>query len=201
MVTSLDPYTTKAENNDLTPQQKIEGLHEIVQSVKTGMLTTRSADGHLHSRAMMPSAPFSGVQLVLAFVANNASHKFEEIDNDSHVNVSFFNTDTTSWASYSGRARVTRDKETIAKHWSTSLSAYFGDLEDGVHKGDVNDPRISIIEVVPEEIRYWVATKGSVGRAIEAAVSSVTKTCAAPGELRTISKAEIQLTQRLQSTS
>lgn len=51
----LDPYTAKAENNDLTPQQKIEGLHKIVQKVKTGMLTTRDSDGHMHTRAMAPA--------------------------------------------------------------------------------------------------------------------------------------------------
>ena len=51
----LDPYTAKAQNNNLTPQEKIDGLHAIVKSVKTGMLTTRSRDGHLHSRAMAPA--------------------------------------------------------------------------------------------------------------------------------------------------
>ena len=52
---TLDPYTAKAENDNLSPQEKIEGLHTIVKSVKTGMLTTRTAEGHLHSRAMAPA--------------------------------------------------------------------------------------------------------------------------------------------------
>ena len=38
-------------------------------------------------------------QLTLTFIANNVSHKFEELENDSHVNVSFLNPETTSWAS------------------------------------------------------------------------------------------------------
>lgn len=50
----LDPYTAKAERTDLSPQQKVEGLHNIVNTVKTGMLTTRSAAGDFHSRAMAP---------------------------------------------------------------------------------------------------------------------------------------------------
>lgn len=50
----LDPYTAKAEDNNPTPQEKIAGLHAIVKNVKTGMLTTRSASGELHSRAMAP---------------------------------------------------------------------------------------------------------------------------------------------------
>ena len=51
----LDPYTAKAEDNHLSPQEKIQNLQNIVKSVKTGMLTTRSSSGALHSRAMAPA--------------------------------------------------------------------------------------------------------------------------------------------------
>ena len=73
----------------------------------------------------------------------------------------------------------------------TSISAYFGDLKDGTHKGDETDPRISVIEVFPEEIRYWMATKGALGRAIEAGIGAMTGRISAPGELRTITKSEV----------
>jgi hypothetical protein len=29
-------------------------------------------------------------------------------------------------------------------------------LKDGVHTGDENDPRVSVIEVIPKEIQYWL---------------------------------------------
>jgi len=70
-------------------------------------------------------------------------------------------------------------------------SAWFGDLKDGVHKGDANDPRVSIIKVVPDEIRYWYATKGKIGRALEVGVDALTGKTAVPGELRTITKNEV----------
>jgi len=79
------------------------------------MLTTRSANGSFHSRAMTPASrtslnslcmrlltstlAYSETQLTLIFLANNASHKFEEIQNDANVNVSFLDHDTTAWAS------------------------------------------------------------------------------------------------------
>ncbi|KAJ7680276.1 hypothetical protein DFH06DRAFT_1162434 [Mycena polygramma] len=194
---TLDPYTANAEDSTHSTQEKIAGLHEILKAAQTGMLTTHGADGHLHSRAMIPSAPFDDTQLSLVFIANNASAKFDEIKNDSHVNVSFCDTNTTSWASYSGTARISQDKELIKKHWSSAMSAYFGDLKDGTHHGDVNDPRVSVIEVVPAEIRYWVATKGSMARAADVALSKVTGKVSAPGELRTISETEVQLSQKL----
>ncbi|KAF5380419.1 hypothetical protein D9615_004648 [Tricholomella constricta] len=204
---ALDPYTANAENSQLTPLEKISGavylsspssinsplpgLHQVVNAAKVGMLTTRSAQGSLHARAMTPCKPFTDTQVTLVFLANNVSHKFEEIENDAHVNVSFLNTESTAWASFSGKAKVSRDKELIKKHWSSYVSAYFGDLKDGTHKGDETDPRISVIEVIPDEIRYWMPTKGAIGRAIEAGLGAMTGKASAPGEIRTITKAEV----------
>jgi len=192
---SLDPYTALATNEDLTLEQKIMGLQDVVRGAKVGMLTTRATDGSMHSRAMTPASPHGDKQLTLIFLANNVSHKFEEIENDANVNVSFFNSDTTAWASFSGKARISRDQALIHKYWSSYVSAYFGDLKDGTHKGDETDPRISVIEVLPDEIRYWLATKGALGRAIEAGVGAMTGRISAPGQLRTITKAEIQQVQ------
>ncbi|KAG6332384.1 hypothetical protein ID866_6704 [Astraeus odoratus] len=187
----LDPYTAQAENNDLTLQEKIKDLHTIINAAKTGMLVTRNTDGNLHSRAMNPASPLDDTQLNLVFLANNVSGKFEEIEHDSNVNVSFFDSSTTSWVSYAGKARVTQDKDLIHKYWSTFVTGYIGDLKDGVHQGDADDPRVSAIEVIPDEIHYWFTTKGTVARTVQVAASAATGKVTAPGELRTITKEEV----------
>jgi hypothetical protein len=69
--------------------------------------------------------------------------------------------------------------------------AWFGDLGDGVHKGDFNDPRVSIIEVIPDEIRFWYPTKGKIGLAVDIAIAAVTGNAAAPGKMHTITKEEV----------
>ena len=61
---------------------------------------------------------YSDTQVNLVFIANNASPKFLELQNDSHVNVSFLDTSSTSWASYSGTARVIEDRAVIKNYWS-----------------------------------------------------------------------------------
>ncbi|TRM69530.1 hypothetical protein BD626DRAFT_474423 [Schizophyllum amplum] len=193
---TLDPYVAKAQNDDLTPQEKIDGVKKIIQETKFAMLTTHSSDGHLYSRAMVPASPYDHNQLTLVFIANNVSPKFDEIKNDSNVNVSFAHSNT-DWASFSGQAKVSQDPELIKKHWSSVDKAWFGDLKDGIHKGNESDPRISIIEVVPDEIRYWTVTKNAAARAADMAAGALTGNTSAPGELRTITKAEIQLTQGL----
>jgi len=195
-MSSADPYTQKAESKaeGLTPQQKIDGLKEILKTTKYGMLTTRSPTGELHSRAM---APASTESLWFTFIANNATFKFDEIEADSNVNVSFLEPSSTSWISVTGKARISNDKELIKKIWSPMVSAWFGDLGDGIHKGDENDPRVSVIQVVPDEIRYWYASRSKVGQMAEIVTSAITGGTAAPGELRTITKAEIQLVEGL----
>ncbi len=59
-------------------------------------------------------------QVNLVFIANRVSAKFDEIENDAHVNVSFYDEATTNWASYSGIAKITQDKTKIEKHWSSA---------------------------------------------------------------------------------
>ncbi|EGO00083.1 hypothetical protein SERLA73DRAFT_180499 [Serpula lacrymans var. lacrymans S7.3] len=193
----LDPYKQAALNENLTLQEKISDLHSVIQSAKTGMLVTRGDDGSMHSRAMNPATPYNETQLSLIFLANNVSAKFKEIKNDDHVNVSFYDQSSTNWASYSGKAKVTQDKDVIKKHWSTFITAYIGDLHDGVHRGNEDDPRVAAIEIIPDEIHYWITKHSNVVRSMQVAASAVSGKATSPGELRIITKDEVQLTQNL----
>lgn len=147
----------------------------------------------------------SKTQINLLFFANNSSPKFQEIRNDNHVNLSFFHTisSSTHWASISGIARVIDDRSVIKRYWSpgyvssaltkvacsyrlplSSIGSYFGDLGDGIHKGNEDDPRVAIIEVVPNEVRYWLPTSCPEAPPVQGKVT-------VSGELRTITKEEV----------
>ncbi|KAG9316632.1 hypothetical protein JVU11DRAFT_2686 [Chiua virens] len=188
----LDPYSHIAASKDIALLRKIEDLKTVVKAAKTGMLVTRDSNGNLHARAMSPANVVGDPQLNVVFLANNVSCNFEEIENDSHVNISFFDHDSTNWASFSGRARVTQEKDLIHKHWSNFISGYIGNLGDGVHKGDEGDPRLAVIEVIPDEIKYWISKQSAISRTVQVAVSAALGKATAPGELRTICKEEIQ---------
>jgi hypothetical protein len=45
--------------------------------------------------------------------------------------------------------------------------------------------------VVPDEVRYWLATSGSISRGVQEIASAVQGKVAIPGELRTITKGEV----------
>jgi hypothetical protein len=74
-----------------------------------------------------------------------------------------------------------------------SITGYIGDLKDGVHRGDENDPRVAVIEVIPDEIRYWVTKHASVVRKAQIAASAAMGKATSPGELRTITKEEVSV--------
>jgi hypothetical protein len=89
----------------------VKGIIRVYQ-VKTGMLTTRSADGRLHSRAMTPASRSSILPCYsylpdyltsgrggTVFIVNRVTHKCDHLDNDPHINASFYDPSTTNWAS------------------------------------------------------------------------------------------------------
>ncbi|TFY73986.1 hypothetical protein EWM64_g10025, partial [Hericium alpestre] len=178
---TLDPYVASAsvQAGDETTQQKISDLHKIIHDAGTSMLTTRDSAGHLHSRAMTPATPFSDDQLGLFFIANTASGKIDELENDTNVNVSFYDNASTSWASYSGHAHIVDDRAVIKEHWSPAMAHFFRDLHDGVHTGDASDPRVIGIEVIPDDIHFFSAVPG-VDETVHVA----------PGRLHTITTEE-----------
>lgn len=133
------------------------------------MLTTRSPNGLLHSRAMS-AAGTDG--LVFSFIANTDSGKFDDLTHDEQVNISWSSPSSTNWASAAGTASVLKDVEHIKPLWNPAVKAvstllcikrrteltslfdlqWFGDLGDGKHTGDYNDPRVAVIQVVPAEV-------------------------------------------------
>jgi len=220
----VDPYTSKASDN-ATVQEKIKEVNSIISSVQTCMLTTISSiDGSsspaLHSRAMNPitskSSPIDSDEVTLSqfkFIGNVASGKFDEISHNPQVNISFFDPATSDWASVSGEAKLSGHKgsggndvggeggegqgnEEIQDLWNPVLKSWFGDLGDGIHTGDWNDPRVCLIKVTPSEIRYWKKTSSLIGEAYQVAKGAVTGEVASPGHLRTIISTELALAQQ-----
>merc|ERR1711939_898601 len=63
----------------------------------------------------------------LIFHTNTESGKTNDIDSDSHINISFLNS-SGEWASVSGKASIVTDRDTVKKYYSPALKAWLGDL-------------------------------------------------------------------------
>ncbi|KAL2060951.1 hypothetical protein VTL71DRAFT_9003 [Oculimacula yallundae] len=186
---TADPYTAK--NKDETSiKEKVEDLAEFAKSCKFGMMTTRDAkSGALVSRCMALAAQETG-GIDLIFHTNTESGKTDEIDSDSHINISFLNS-SGEWASVSGKASIVTDRDTVKKYYSPALKAWLGDLGDGKHDGSENDPRIGVIRVKASTATYAVVRKNALGRAAEMAQGVITGKAPAVNKLREISEQEV----------
>ena len=89
--------------------------------------------------------PFPDDGLHFSFISDNTSHKQDELNTVDDVNVAFLDPSSTNWVSVCGKAKTHQDREQINKLWNPMVSAWFGDLGDGVHKGNKEDPRVCII--------------------------------------------------------
>jgi general stress protein 26 len=185
-----DPYKAANADTNVSAEQKINDLSNFIDASKFGMMTTRDASsGKLVSRCMAVAAKESG-GIDLLFHTNTESAKTDELQDDSHVNISFLNS-SGEWASISGTATVQTDRELVKKHYNPILKTWLGDLGDGKHDGSENDPRIGVIRVKTVTATYAIVAKNFISRAAEMAQGAVTGKPAAVNNLREISEAEI----------
>jgi len=82
------------------------------------------------------------------FLANAHAQKFDDIEKNHVCNLYFQNSSTQDWISVTGEAVTSsNDDPRIKEVYAKPVSAWFGDLKDGVHTGGPEDPRMKLIEV------------------------------------------------------
>ena len=77
--------------------------------------------------------------------------------------------------------KASSDDHKVQELYVPPVSAWFGDLGDGVHNGTADDPRMAVIEVKPKYIAYWKATTGKLGFFKEVSIGAYTGKVAQTG--------------------
>jgi general stress protein 26 len=127
----------------------------------------------------------------LLFHTNTESGKTDDLESDSHINISFLNP-SGEWASFSGESNIITDREYVRKHYSPSLKAWIGDLGDGKHDGGPEDPRIGVIQVKTNTATYALTRKSAVSRMADLASGIVTGNAPSVNKLREITQQEVE---------
>jgi general stress protein 26 len=122
----------------------LDKFYDLADEIEIAMLTTRRADGHLHSRAMANQKRAPGADLW--FVTMDGAGKLEDIAQDPHVNLSYYKDGSREWISVSGTATISRDRLKIHELYATDWKAWFPDEGDPRH-GTPDDPRMVLIGV------------------------------------------------------
>ncbi|KAK3724490.1 hypothetical protein LTR37_001114 [Vermiconidia calcicola] len=181
-----DPYTDK---NLQEPglQEKIEGLNSFADRCKFCMMTTKMNDGNLASRCMALAGKENTVDFI--FHTNTESGKTDDLKANPDINLGFLN-NTGEWASVSGEAIIETDRDAVKKHYSPALKAWLGDLGDGIHNGEADDPRIALIRVKTKTAQYAVSYVNSVTSTFQVVKGAVTGETPAVNKLRHLSEDE-----------
>lgn len=119
-------------------------FYAAIESIDTAMMTTRRADGHLRSRAMANQKPAGGADLW--FVCKEGTAKLADIENDPHINLSYYRDSNREWVSVSGIAMISRDRAKIHELYAPDWKIWFDDEGDPRH-GTKDDPRMVLIGV------------------------------------------------------
>ena len=124
--------------------ESIEKLKTLVEGIDFCMLAT--LDGKF-----MRSRPMSTQEMTedgsLWFFTSDQTHKVEQIEADSRVNVAYANPTNNTYVSVSGNAMLVHDQETIKSFWNPILKAWFP-------KG-LDDPTLCLLKVGVEQAEYW----------------------------------------------
>ncbi|MCJ1239289.1 hypothetical protein MMC14_007283 [Varicellaria rhodocarpa] len=178
----LNPPTAKDWDTETPKSQQIEEFYKTVDGLKIGLMTTLRKDVGPVSRSMAV-AKRSGPDFL--FLANQQSQKFSDLAKDKTIQVTFQNSSSQDWVSVSGTATtVSNEDPRIKELYNPGISAWFGDLGDGVHNGKPEDPRMALIEVKSKYISYWKSTVTSLGFIKEVAVGAMTGQVASTGVQR-----------------
>jgi general stress protein 26 len=125
-------------------QESIAKLKDLIESIDFAMLTTVNG-GQLRSRPM--STQKFELDGDLWFFTSDQTHKIEEIEQDSRVNVAYSKPEDNVYVSVSGRAELVKDKKKIEELWNPILKAWFPE--------GLDDPTLALLKISVEEAEYW----------------------------------------------
>ncbi|EME78553.1 uncharacterized protein MYCFIDRAFT_80955 [Pseudocercospora fijiensis CIRAD86] len=185
-----DPSVTKQYDTQTSPEEKFQDFYTIADNLGVCMLGTHRPNIGPVARSMA-IAKRSGPDFL--FLANTHSQKFRDLEASPQAQVIFQDSKTQDWISVSGEATTMSTSDPrIQEIWTKGVSAWFGDVGDGVHDGGPRDPRMGLIVVKSRYVSYWKHETGVLGFMKEVGAASLTGTVAKTGCLREMHESEIQ---------
>ncbi len=165
-----------SETKDLSGQEGIQKIAELIKGIHICMMTTAAGDGSFDSRPMaMQKAEFDGTVWFLTPVDTG---KVAEIKDDDHIGLLFSDPSNSKYVSAKGRASISQDKTKIHELWNPMFKAWFPGGED--------DPQIRVLKVDVTEAHYWEASSSKLvlyAKYLAAAVSGGTVDVGTQGQV------------------
>ncbi|RYY56539.1 MAG: general stress protein [Chitinophagaceae bacterium] len=149
---SINKNQQEENHKDLQAGEAAEKIKELTEKAKTCFFCTAVKDAQFATRPMsVQKIDDNGTYW---FLSASDSHKNEEIALDKKVRLLFQGSPHSDFLSIEGNATVSTDKAKIKELWEPILKTWFTE--------GVDDPRITVISVVPYDGYYWDTKHGNL---------------------------------------
>lgn len=122
-------------------QEAVETVRDLIKGIDTAMLTTVSSEGLVSRPMKTQEVEFDGD---LWFLTMKDTFKYEELQQNPHVNVSYVG---KSYVSIRGKAELVDSRAKIKEFWNAAYAKLLDTTSD--------DPNLVLIKVKAETAEYW----------------------------------------------
>ncbi|WP_207425234.1 pyridoxamine 5'-phosphate oxidase family protein [Pedobacter sp. SYSU D00535] len=150
---SINKQQPEKNRANLFSGEAAEKIKELAKKAKTCFFCTEITDGKPFAARPM-SAQLVDDEGNVWFLSAEDSHKNMQLHNDPYVQLLFQGSENSDFMSLYGRASVSKDKEKIKELWNPLVKTWFTE--------GIDDPRITVIKVQPEDGYYWDTKHGTV---------------------------------------
>jgi len=162
---SINKNQQEDNHEDLTGQEAIKKMKELIDQNPVCLFCTR-----INRNESFCTRPMSAQKVDdsgnLWFLSASDSKKNAEIIADPAVQLLFRGAEYTDFLSLYGQAEITKDKAVIKELWKPIIKDWFTE--------GIDDPRITVIKVIPNEGYYWDTKHGKVVGLIKRMIGAAT---------------------------
>ncbi len=144
---SINRNQAEENHRDLRGANATAKIKELVKKAETCFFCTSAATSGESDGSRPMNVREVDDDGTLWFLSADDSHKNQELALDPTVKLFFQGSAHSGFLQLAGRASVSRDKAVIKELWEPILKTWF--------TGGVDDPRITVIKVIPSEGYYW----------------------------------------------
>ena len=162
---SINAQQEEKNHEDLQGNDAFGKIKELVEKAKNCFFCTQLQTGKAFETRPMAIQKIDD-NGILWFLSSSDSHKNKQILIDPNVQLLFQGADYSKFLTLYGKATINTDKDKIKELWEPILKTWF--------TGGVDDPRITVIRVEPQDGYYWDTKHGQVVALLKQVAGAIT---------------------------
>jgi general stress protein 26 len=152
---------------NLANQEAIDKLRTLVDKIDIGMCCTFPGDNE-YPHAVPMSRQEIDEKGHIWFLFSSESETHQHLQENKKISLLYSDISNYQFLSLNGVAKISTDKTRIEKYWNGMVAAWF-------EKGK-EDPRIRVLQVIPDEAHYWDNKTNKLFTLFKVAASAITGT-------------------------